>query len=414
MAFMTTVQVQAAPVPNRTASLTHSTVMAVLFAISFSHLLNDTIQALLPSIYPMLRDSFHLKFAELGWITFTFQCTASLFQPVVGMVTDKKPMPHSLAAGMGLTLVGLLALAFANSYPLILVSAATIGLGSAIFHPEASRVAHMAAGTRRGFAQSLFQLGGNAGSALGPLLAALIVVTRGRSYVACFSVLALLGVFVLWRIGTWQKQNFHRIAHKKNPAAHKTAALPRKKVIAALAVLVALIFSKYVYLTSMTTYYTFYLIHHFQTSVQTSQLLLFVFLFSVALGTIVGGPVGDRIGRKRVIWASILGVAPFSLLLPHVGLTGTVILTVFIGTILASAFSAILVYAQELVPGKVGMIAGLFFGLAFGIAGIGSAALGQLADRTSIEFVFGLCAFLPLIGLLTVLLPDIEPPRKDA
>jgi FSR family fosmidomycin resistance protein-like MFS transporter len=330
------------------------------------------------------------------------------------MVTDKKPMPHSLAAGMGLTLVGLLALAFANSYPLILVSAATIGLGSAIFHPEASRVAHMAAGTRRGFAQSLFQLGGNAGSALGPLLAALIVVTRGRSYVACFSVLALLGVFVLWRIGTWQKQNFHRIAHKKNPAAHKTAALPRKKVIAALAVLVALIFSKYVYLTSMTTYYTFYLIHHFQTSVQTSQLLLFVFLFSVALGTIVGGPVGDRIGRKRVIWASILGVAPFSLLLPHVGLTGTVILTVFIGTILASAFSAILVYAQELVPGKVGMIAGLFFGLAFGIAGIGSAALGQLADRTSIEFVFGLCAFLPLIGLLTVLLPDIEPPRKDA
>ena len=389
--------------------------MAVLLAISFSHLLNDTIQALLPSIYPMLRDSFNLNFAQLGWITFTFQCTASLFQPIVGMITDKNPMPHSLAAGMGLTLVGLLALAFANSYPLILVSAATIGLGSAIFHPEASRVAHMAAGSRRGFAQSLFQLGGNAGTSLGPLLAALIVVSRGRGYVAWFSILALVGVVVLWKIGSWQKQNFHRIS-RKSPVGggHQANSLPRPKVIAALVVLVALIFSKYVYLTSMTTYYTFYLIHHFQVSVRTSQLLLFVFLFAVALGTIIGGPVGDRIGRKRVIWASILGVAPFSLLLPHVGLTGTVILTVFIGIILASAFSAILVYAQELVPGKVGMIAGLFFGLAFGIAGIGSAALGQLADRTSIEFVFGLCAFLPLIGLLTILLPDIEPQRKPA
>jgi FSR family fosmidomycin resistance protein-like MFS transporter len=404
---MTTVQVQEQPVRN--APLVHSTVMTVLFAISFSHLLNDTIQALLPSIYPMLRDSFHLNFAQLGWITFTFQCTASLFQPLVGLVTDKRPMPHSLAAGMGLTLVGLLSLAFADSYVLIIISAAVIGLGSAIFHPEASRVAHMAAGTRRGFAQSFFQLGGNAGSALGPLLAALIVVSRGQKYVACFSLLALAGVFVLWKIGTWQKENFHRITRK---TAHKTSHLPRKKVITALVVLIALIFSKYVYLASMTTYYTFYLIHHFQVSVRTSQLLLFVYLFAVALGTIIGGPVGDRIGRKRVIWVSILGVAPFSLLLPHVGLVGTVILTVIIGTILASAFSAILVYAQELVPGKVGMIAGLFFGLAFGIAGIGAAALGQLADHTSIEFVFNVCAFLPLIGLLTVFLPDIEPQRK--
>ena len=404
---MTTVQVQEQPVRN--APLVHSTVMTVLFAISFSHLLNDTIQALLPSIYPMLRDSFHLNFAQLGWITFTFQCTASLFQPLVGLVTDKRPMPHSLAAGMGLTLVGLLSLAFADSYVLIIISAAVIGLGSAIFHPEASRVAHMAAGTRRGFAQSFFQLGGNAGSALGPLLAALIVVSRGQKYVACFSLLALAGVFVLWKIGTWQKENFHRITRK---TAHKTSHLPRKKVIAALVVLIALIFSKYVYLASMTTYYTFYLIHHFQVSVRTSQLLLFVYLFAVALGTIIGGPVGDRIGRKRVIWVSILGVAPFSLLLPHANLVGTVILTVIIGTILASAFSAILVYAQELVPGKVGMIAGLFFGLAFGIAGIGAAALGQLADHTSIEFVFNVCAFLPLIGLLTVFLPDIEPQRK--
>ena len=404
---MTTVQVQEQPVRN--APLVHSTVMTVLFAISFSHLLNDTIQALLPSIYPMLRDSFHLNFAQLGWITFTFQCTASLFQPLVGLVTDKRPMPHSLAAGMGLTLVGLLSLAFADSYVLIIISAAVIGLGSAIFHPEASRVAHMAAGTRRGFAQSFFQLGGNAGSALGPLLAALIVVSRGQKYVACFSLLALAGVFVLWKIGTWQKDNFHRITRK---TAHKTSHLPRKKVITALVVLIALIFSKYVYLASMTTYYTFYLIHHFQVSVRTSQLLLFVYLFAVALGTIIGGPVGDRIGRKRVIWVSILGVAPFSLLLPHANLVGTVILTVIIGTILASAFSAILVYAQELVPGKVGMIAGLFFGLAFGIAGIGAAALGQLADHTSIEFVFNVCAFLPLIGLLTVFLPDIEPQRK--
>ena len=410
---MTSVQVQAAPVRN-TPLAVPSTVLTVLFAISFSHLLNDTVQALLPSIYPMLRDSFNLSFAQLGWITFTFQCTASLFQPVVGFITDKRPMPHSLAVGMGLTFVGLLALAVANSYALVLVSAATIGLGSAIFHPEASRVAYMAAGPRRGFAQSLFQVGGNTGSALGPLLAALVIVSRGRGYLAWFALVPMLGAVVLWKIGTWQKENFHRIKPRPLAGGHAAPTLPRGRVIAALSVLVALIFSKYVYLTSMTTYYTFYLIHHFQVSVRTSQLLLFVFLFSVALGTIIGGPIGDRIGRKRVIWASILGVAPFTLLLPFVGLTATVVLTVFIGTILASAFSAILVYAQELVPGKVGMIAGLFFGLAFGIAGIGSAALGHLADRTSIEFVFRLCAFLPLIGLLTALLPDVEPQRKKA
>jgi MFS transporter, FSR family, fosmidomycin resistance protein len=406
---MTQIQTQEPIEENR--PLGHSTVLAVLLAISLSHMLNDTIQSLLPSIYPMLQKSFALSFAQLGWITFTFQCTASLFQPLVGFVTDKKPMPHSLAAGMGLTLAGLLGLAFADRYPLVLVAAATVGLGSAIFHPEASRIAHMAAGQRRGFAQSVFQVGGNAGSALGPLLAALIIVSRGQKYVACFSLLALFGVFVLWKIGTWQRNNFHRI-HKKHGAAGCGHALPRQRVIGALAVLVALIFSKYVYLTSMTTFYTFYLMHHFQVTVKTAQLLLFVFLFAVALGTIAGGPVGDRIGRKRVIWGSILGVAPFTLLLPHVGLTGTVILTVCIGAILASAFSAILVYAQELVPGKVGMIAGLFFGLAFGIAGIGSAALGHLADRTGIDFVFNVCAFLPLIGLLTVLLPDVEPQRS--
>ena len=411
---MQTVEKVETAAPSPAALRPHTTVLPILFAISFSHLLNDTIQALLPSIYPVLKDSFQLSFAQLGWITFVFQCTASLFQPVVGWVTDKRSIPHSLTAGMGLSLAGLLALAAADNYPLILISAAVIGLGSAIFHPEASRVAHMAAGARRGFAQSLFQLGGNAGSSLGPLLAAFIVVSHGKGNVAWFALLALLGAFILWRVGLWQQNNLDRIAHKHRSAIHPASHLSRRQVMFALAILVALIFSKFVYLTSMTTYYTFYLIHHFQVSVKTSQLLLFVLLFSVALGTIAGGPVGDRIGRKRVIWGSILGVAPFSLALPHVGLTGTVILTVFIGLILSSAFSAILVYAQELVPGKVGLVAGLFFGLAFGVAGIGSAALGHLADHTGIEFVFEICAFLPLIGLLTALLPDVEPQRKTA
>lgn len=400
--------------PSRAASWVQPTVIAVLLAISFSHLLNDTIQALIPSIYPLLRESYHLTFAQLGWITFTFQCTASLFQPLVGWTLDRKPLPHSLAVGMGLSLIGLLALSVANNVGLILLSAAMVGLGSAIFHPEASRVAHMAAGMRRGFAQSLFQLGGNAGTALGPLLAAIIIVSRGLGHIAWFSLLALVGVIVLWKIGTWQRNNYHRIVHKAHPAGHRHLALPRSRVILSLGVLVALVFSKYVYLTSLTSYYTFYLIDRFSVSIRTSQLFLFVFLFSVALGTIVGGPVGDRIGRKRVIWFSILGVAPFSLALPHVGLVATAVLTVFIGMILASAFSAIIVYAQEMVPGKVGMVAGLFFGLAFGSAGVGSAALGQLADHTSIEFVFAVCAFLPLIGLLTAFLPNIEPPRQRA
>jgi MFS transporter, FSR family, fosmidomycin resistance protein len=400
--------------PSRAASLVQPMVIAVLLAISFSHLLNDTIQALIPSIYPLLRESYHLTFAQLGWITFTFQCTASLFQPLVGWTLDRKPLPHSLAVGMGLSLIGLLALSVANNFGLILLSAAMVGLGSAIFHPEASRVAHMAAGMRRGFAQSLFQLGGNAGTALGPLLAAIIIVSRGLGHIAWFSLLALVGVIVLWKIGTWQRNNYHRIVHKAHPAGHRHLALPRSRVILSLGVLVALVFSKYVYLTSLTSYYTFYLIDRFSVSIRTSQLFLFVFLFSVALGTIVGGPVGDRIGRKRVIWFSILGVAPFSLALPHVGLVATAVLTVFIGMILASAFSAIIVYAQEMVPGKVGMVAGLFFGLAFGSAGVGSAALGQLADHTSIEFVFAVCAFLPLIGLLTAFLPNIEPPRQRA
>lgn len=393
-------------IPQRS---TQDTVFALLFAISFSHMLNDTIQALLPSIYPLLKESYALSFTQLGMITFTFQLTASLLQPVVGIITDRRPMPYSLPVGMGMTLIGLIALANAASFHAILISAALVGGGSAIFHPEASRIAHMAAGKRRGFAQSLFQVGGNAGSAIGPLLAAWIIVPHGQKSLVLFSGIALLGVVVLWQIGRWQSANMHRV-QRKAKATGPGAASPvsRKRVIVALTVLVVLVFSKYVYLSSLTSYYTFYLIDRFHVSVQSSQMHLFLLLFAVAVGTIAGGPVGDRIGRKRVIWGSILGVAPFSLALPHVGLLMTGVLSVFIGLILASAFSAILVYATELLPGKVGMVAGLFFGLAFGIAGIGSAVLGKVADIHGINFVFQICAFLPLLGLATVLLPDIE------
>jgi MFS transporter, FSR family, fosmidomycin resistance protein len=392
---------------------TEQTVFAVLWAISFSHLLNDTIQALIPSLYPLLKTTLNLNFTQLGLITFTFQCTASLLQPLVGLYTDRRSMPFSLSLGMGFTLIGLIALSMAHSFPMIILSAAMVGMGSAVFHPEASRVAHMAAGTNRGLAQSLFQVGGNAGSSLGPLLAALIIVPRGQGHVAWFSLAACLGIVVLWQVGVWQSRNLHLIHRfSKKSAKQQTPTLPRATVMLSLAVLVALTFSKYVYLVSMTSYYTFYLMDRFHVSVQASQLYLFLFLFAVAAGTIIGGPVGDRIGRKRVIWGSILGVAPFSLWLPHADLMTTAVLTVIIGLILASAFSAILVYAQELVPGKVGLIAGLFFGIAFGIAGIGSAVLGNWADHVGINTVYRACAYLPLIGLLTVFLPDIEPKRK--
>lgn len=385
------------------------TVFALLFAISFSHMLNDTIQALLPAIYPVLKDSYGLTFTQLGLITLTFQVTASLLQPLVGYITDKRPLPYSLPVGMGLTLIGLLALSRAQSFPAILFASGLVGSGSAIFHPEASRIAHMAAGRRRGLAQSLFQVGGNAGSSIGPLLAAWFIVPHGQAALSWFSVIALLGVVVLWQIGLWQARNLHRIRRKPARSSAAVHAHPSSgRVAFAMAILVMLIFSKYVYLVSLSNYYTFYLINRFDVSVQTSQYYLFLFLFAVAVGTIVGGPVGDRIGRKRVIWFSILGAAPFSLWLPHAGLWLTAVLTVIIGLILASAFSAILVYAQELMPGKVGMIAGLFFGLAFGIAGIGSAVLGKVADMRGIDFVFHACAFLPLLGLLTVFLPEVE------
>jgi len=404
-----------APAPVLKTETAERTVFAILYAISFSHLLNDTIQALIPSLYPLFKSNLHLTFSQIGWITFAFQCTASLLQPLVGFYTDKRSMPFSLATGMGLTLIGLLCLSEAHSFPMIIISASLVGMGSAVFHPEASRVAHMAAGHNRGLAQSLFQVGGNAGSALGPALAAWIIMPHGQGYIAWFSFAACLGMTVLWRVGMWQAQHLnliHRFA--KKGARQSAQTFPAKTVTRALVVLVALTFSKYVYLVSMTSYYTFYLIDRFKLSVQSSQMYLFIFLAAVAAGTIIGGPVGDRIGRKRVIWGSILGVAPFSLLLPHVGLAATAVLSVFIGMILASAFSAIIVYAQELMPGKVGQVAGLFFGLAFGIAGIGAAVLGSLADKFGISAVYQACTWLPLIGLLTVFLPDIEPKRKTA
>ncbi len=391
----------------------------VIAAISLCHLLNDLMQALLPAMYPMLKDSYALSFSQIGLLTFTFQFTASLLQPLVGAYTDRKPRPYSLVAGMAFTLVGLLLLAQANSFPVLLLAASLVGTGSSVFHPESSRVARMASGGRHGLAQSVFQVGGNIGSAVGPLLAALIILPRGQPSVAWFCVAALLGMFLTANIGRWYRQHgLARLKPRGGDAAQ--AQLPPGRVRAAIAVLLALIFSKFFYLSSITSYYTFYLIDHFQVSVRSAQLHLFVFTGAVAVGTI-GGPLGDRFGRKRIIWVSILGVLPFTLLLPHADLFWTGVLTVPIGMILASAFPAIVVsafpaivvYAQELMPGKTGTVAGLFFGFAFGMGGVGAAVLGVLADRTSIGFVYQLCAFLPLIGLLAGLLPDVESEHRQ-
>jgi FSR family fosmidomycin resistance protein-like MFS transporter len=398
--------------PALSPGTTGQTTFTILAAISFCHLLNDMMQSLLPALYPMLKTSYALSFGQIGFLTFTFQLTASLLQPIIGSYTDRSPRPYSLAAGMGFTLVGLLLLAFATNYALLLVAAALIGTGSSVFHPESSRVARMASGGQHGLAQSVFQVGGNVGSAVGPLLAAFIVLPRGQSSVAWFSAAAMLGMFVLFNVGHWYKS--HGMARLKRHAAHDAAPVSSKRVAAAIAILLALIFSKYFYLASLTSYYTFYLINRFHVSVQSAQLHLFVFLAAVALGTIIGGPVGDRIGRKYIIWASILGVLPFSLLLPHANLFWTGVLTVPIGIILASAFPAILVYAQELMPGRTGTVAGLFFGFAFGMGGIGAAVLGKLADTVGINAVYDVCAFLPLIGLLAALLPDVESHRAQA
>jgi len=381
------------------------TALAVLAAVSASHFLNDMIQSLLPAVYPLLKSNYALDFGQIGLITLVFQVTASLLQPIVGTFTDRRPTWYSLPLGMGFTLCGLLLLSQAT-YPLLLLAAALIGTGSSVFHPESSRIARLASGGRHGFAQSFFQVGGNLGSATGPLLAAFIVLPRGQGSIAWFAVVALVAIVLLLQVGRWYRR--HALARSK-PASHAAeATLPRRQVIVAIAVLLALIFSKYFYLASLNTYYTFYLMERFGLAAQDAQIHLFLFLGAVALGTLVGGPVGDRFGRKYVIWVSILGVLPFTLLLPHADLFWTSVLSVVIGLILSSAFSAILVYATELMPGKVGMIAGLFFGFAFGMGGLGAALLGQLADARGIEYVYNVCAWLPAIGLLTVFLPNLH------
>jgi len=384
------------------------TVFTILAAISCGHLLNDMIQSLLPAIYPILKSSFHLDFTSIGLITLTYQLTASLLQPVIGYYTDKHPKPYSLPVGMSFTLLGLALMSVAGTFPVILTAAALIGIGSAVFHPESSRVARMASGGQHGLAQSLFQVGGNAGSSLGPLLAAFIVLPGGQRSIMWFTLAALLGIILLTRVSGWYKQREVFAGPAKARAVTLHPELTARKVTFSLAVLMALMFSKFVYLASISSYYTFYLISKFHLGVKSAEMHLFVFLGAVAAGTIVGGPIGDRIGRKYVIWCSILGVLPFSLALPHANLFWTSILTVFIGLILASAFSAIVVYAQELVPGRVGMISGLFFGFAFGMGGLGAALLGRLADATSIYYVYQVCAFLPAIGVLTVFLPNLE------
>ncbi len=386
---------------------------AILWSLSLSHMLNDVMQSLVSAIYPLIKDSLHLSYVQIGLITLTFQLCSSVFQPVVGWYTDKKPKPLSLPIGMAFAMAGSLLLSISGSLPMVLASVALIGLASAIFHPEASRLARMASGGKHGMAQSLFQVGGNFGGSLGPLLAALIVAPYGQQNIKWFSLIALVAIAVMIPISRWYRANLKRMERKRKDTVVRKSSLPRSKIIMSLVVLLVLIFSKYVYMASFTSYYTFYLIHKFGVTVSASQLFLFIFLFSMAAGTLIGGPVGDRIGRKYVIWASILGVAPFTLVMPYVNLMWTCILSVFIGLILASAFSAILVYAQELLPGKVGTIAGLFFGLAFGIAGIASAVLGKIADQQGIEYVYHICSFLPLLGLFTYFLPKDRKAHKN-
>jgi MFS transporter, FSR family, fosmidomycin resistance protein len=401
-----------APTTPPSISTYGRTAFSVLGALSVCHLLNDMVQSLLPAIYPILKTALDLDFRHIGLITLINQLTASLLQPVIGYYTDRRPQPQSLAIGMTFTLSGLMLLAWAGHFETVLAAAALIGIGSSVFHPESSRIARLASGGQHGLAQSLFQVGGNAGSALGPLLAAFVVLPGGQRSLVWFTVAPVIAITLLWRVGGWYSRRVRGGAASR-PAGHGPHHhLTRRQVVGALAVLLVLVFSKYVYLSSLSTFYTFYLMETFHVSVRSAQLHLFVFLGAVAAGTVLGGPVGDRFGRKYVIWGSILGVLPFTVALPYANLAMTGVLSAVIGLILASAFSAIIVYAQELVPGNVGMIAGLFFGLAFGIGGLGAAALGVLADATSITFIYRVCAWLPALGLLTAFLPDIEPPRR--
>lgn len=386
----------------------NKTVYPILLSLSAAHFLNDAIQTVIPSIYPILQEDFALSFTQIGLITLAFQMTASILQPIIGIYTDKHPKPFSLAVGMGISLVGLVSLAFATSFYTVLIAVAFVGMGSSIFHPESSRMARLASGGKPGMAQSIFQVGGNTGSAIGPLLAAAVVVTYGQRYIVTFSLLALIAIIILIRVGKWYvKQDFKRMK-PADLGMDNIVKVSRKKVVQSLVILVALIFSKYFYMASIQNYFTFYLMDKFDVSVRSSQIYLFVFLFSVAAGTLIGGYLGDKFGRKKVIWFSILGVTPFTLMLPYVGLELTIVLIAIIGIILASAFPAIIVYGQELIPNKLGMVSGLFFGLSFGMGAIGAAVLGMIADSTSIYFVFQICAFLPLLGLFAGFLPQIE------
>lgn len=384
------------------------TFYAILFAISLSHFLNDMIQSVITSVYPLLKENYQLSFTQVGLITFVFQVTASLLQPFVGSYTDKRPMPYSFAIGMFFSLAGVILLTYAHGFSIILVAVALVGIGSSVFHPEASKVAYYASGGKRGLAQSIFQLGGNGGSAVGPLLVAVIVIPFGQYNIVWFTLAAILAIAVLWRVGNWYKAHLDLRAKGKAGAKEGRLNLSKGKIIISLLILLILMFSKFFYMASITSYFTFYLIDTFNITVQQSQLYLFVFLGAVAAGTLLGGSLGDRFGRKIIIWISILGAAPFSLLLPYTNLFWTGVLIAIIGVIIASAFSAILVYAQELVPGKIGMVSGLFFGLAFGMGGLGSALLGYLADHTSVAYVFKICSFLPLLGIITAFLPDLK------
>lgn len=397
------------PVPGISARA-RATNFGVLGGISVSHLLNDMMQSLIVAIYPLLKGDFHLTFFQIGAITLTFQMTASLLQPVVGLFTDRHPMPFSLPVGMSFTLTGLVLLSIVPNYPLLLVSVALIGVGSSVFHPESSRVARLASGGRFGLAQSVFQIGGNTGSALGPLLAGWVVLRYGRGSVGWATLIALLAMVILLQVGRWYRN--HLAERRRHKAVPPVGPYPRSLVRRTMGILLVLIFSKYFYLASISSYFEFYLIHRFGLSAQDATIHLFIFLAAVAAGTLIGGPIGDRIGRRRVIWVSILGVAPFTLLMPYVGLTSTTVLSIVIGIVIASAFPAIIVFAQDMLPHRIGVVSGLFYGLSFGMGGVGAAVLGALADRYSIEFVYDVCAFLPLLGMLAVFLPDIRPPGQ--
>lgn len=396
---------------NIDASKTTFTILSLLAA---SHMFNDTLQSVIPAVYPLLKDSLLLNFTQIGLITLVFQMSSSLFQPVIGLITDKRPYPYSLPIGMTFTMIGIFSLAFASSFTAVLIAVFLTGIGSSVFHPEASRLAYLASGGKHGLAQSIFQVGGNFGSSIGPLLALWIITPYGQKNIVWMTLIAVITIGIMIVISRWYKINIHRLKTNETNTKDGNKSVPqysRKKIAFAISILLLLIFSKYVYMASLNSYYMFYLIDKFGVSVHDAQLYLFAFLFAVAAGTIIGGPIGDRVGRKYVIWFSILGTAPFALIMPHVGLMWTCILSICIGLILSSAFSAILVYAQELLPGKVGLIGGLFFGLAFGIAGIASAVLGRVADKTSIQYVYDICAYLPLLGLIAAFLPETKKHR---